>query len=328
MYKKILGIIVVLVGVLIVSIGYSSTVKLTNMTTKHVDVDLYGATALVLGATSGIGKGIAVRLAQAGANTISVGRNDLKGKVLLQQLVNVSKPTQKHEFYQTDLSMISNVNKLANDIIATTDRLDYIVLSQGVFQLSEIRTSEDLDIKLALHYYSRMAILNNLLPLLEKTHKNHDDTTDIRVLSVLSGGIHSVYGGVFEDTGLRENYSLINAANLAGYYNDLALDVFASKANFIGVVHTSPGFVDTSLGSNLGGVLQWVFKGLSTFFAKSIEECAEFMFEGLVGEEFKASGRVMIMDQYGGVGSLTNGHTDEAKKVVWEHTMEVFDRLK
>eukprot|EP01130_Rhizamoeba_saxonica_P012797 TRINITY_DN5438_c0_g1_i2.p1 TRINITY_DN5438_c0_g1~~TRINITY_DN5438_c0_g1_i2.p1 ORF type:complete len:225 (-),score=38.80 TRINITY_DN5438_c0_g1_i2:18-692(-) len=224
--------------------------------------------------------------------------------------------------------MISNVNKLANDIIATTDRLDYIVLSQGVFQLSEIRTSEDLDIKLALHYYSRMAILNNLLPLLEKTHKNHDDTTDIRVLSVLSGGIHSVYGGVFEDTGLRENYSLINAANLAGYYNDLALDVFASKANFIGVVHTSPGFVDTSLGSNLGGVLQWVFKGLSTFFAKSIEECAEFMFEGLVGEEFKASGRVMIMDQYGGVGSLTNGHTDEAKKVVWEHTMEVFDRLK
>ena len=50
------------------------------------DINLKGKTALVTGATKGLGRGAAIALAQVGANIIAVGRNisELKslGKII------------------------------------------------------------------------------------------------------------------------------------------------------------------------------------------------------------------------------------------------------
>ena len=42
------------------------------------DIDLKGKTALVTGATKGLGRGTAIAIAQAGGNIIAVGRNQLE----------------------------------------------------------------------------------------------------------------------------------------------------------------------------------------------------------------------------------------------------------
>ena len=39
------------------------------------DIDLKGKTALVTGATKGLGRGAAIAIAQAGGNIIALGRN-------------------------------------------------------------------------------------------------------------------------------------------------------------------------------------------------------------------------------------------------------------
>lgn len=42
-------------------------------------------------------------------------------------------------------------------------------------------------------------------------------------MSILSGGVHSPFQGYKTDPELKDTYSIKNAADMAGYYNDLFL---------------------------------------------------------------------------------------------------------
>ena len=59
---------------------------------------------------------------------------------------------------------------------------------------------QNLDQKLTLHYFGRMHFIHNLLPLLRRTateggceENKEDGNGSVRVLSVLSGGVHSPF---------------------------------------------------------------------------------------------------------------------------------------
>ena len=64
-------------------------------------------------------------------------------------------------------------------------------------------TAEGNDQKLTLHYWSRMALATELLPLLRAAPAG-----SARVVSILSGGVHSDYRGYKEDPELRNDYSI------------------------------------------------------------------------------------------------------------------------
>ena len=69
------------------------------------------------------------------------------------------------------------------------------------------------------------------------------------MLSILSGGVHSPYTNL-EDLSLRKSFSIANAANAAGFYNDLALDYLAAKEKEEGFnttfIHAAPGTIRTT----------------------------------------------------------------------------------
>ena len=95
------------------------------------------------------------------------------------------------------------------------------VVSQGIATMQGYTpTTEGVDVKLSLHYYSRMGFITSLLPALRRS-------TNPRVLSVLSAGMHKGSKELLTDLGLAHSYSLANAANAAGFYNDLGLDALA-----------------------------------------------------------------------------------------------------
>ena len=51
-----------------------------------------------------------------------------------------------------------------------------------------------------------------------------------RVMSILSAGVHSPYAKYAEDPELSQgSYSIKNAADAGGFYNDIFLDVFAER---------------------------------------------------------------------------------------------------
>jgi hypothetical protein len=122
-------------------------------------------------------------------------------------------------------------------------------------------TDEGIDNKLSLHYYGRMLFIRQLGDKLKQTALQQTDN-DVRVLSILSGGKHGSYTDV-TDLDLKRNFSLPNAANAAGFYNDLALDHLAREDAYlatadsaagdkrgISFIHACPGFVKTPWGKD------------------------------------------------------------------------------
>ncbi len=86
---------------------------------------LEGKTILVTGASSGIGRCIAIQISLAGANVIITGRNPQRLKETFQKLHSV-----KHEFIAADLSKESEIINLVKNLPA----LDGVVHSAGVIK--------------------------------------------------------------------------------------------------------------------------------------------------------------------------------------------------
>ena len=82
------------------------------------------------------------------------------------------------------------------------------------------------------------------------------------VLSVLSGGVHGPYKEYKTDPELKNNYSIKNAADFAGFYNDLVLDRMAEKNPSTNFVHASPGFVASNWGTEMPAYLRYPIRCL------------------------------------------------------------------
>ena len=79
--------------------------------------------------------------------------------------------------------------------------LDLLVLTQGMATVQGFTpTAEGLDQKLTLHYYSRVVLARALAPLLA-------ESSDARVLSVLSAGVHGAYTNYASDPELKSGCS-------------------------------------------------------------------------------------------------------------------------
>ncbi|KAH9150435.1 hypothetical protein AeNC1_019321, partial [Aphanomyces euteiches] len=103
-----------------------------------------------------------------------------------------------------------------------------------------------------------MAVIHEFLPVLQQSKHSP------RVLSILSGGNHSPYKQFHEDPELKKNYSLKNAADAAGYYNDLMLDAWSEKADNSGIAfaHSAPGVVATNSGTKMPWAIRLILKSL------------------------------------------------------------------
>lgn len=160
-----------------------------------------------------------------------------------------------------------------------------------------------------------MQFILGLLPLMNSSNSD----TGARVLSILSGGVHSPFIDR-NDLELRKNYSIGNAANAAGFYNDLGLDVLSSQNPSISFIHAAPGFVRTEWGKSFPSYLKNPLRLMQSTLAKSPEDCAKCMVQGLTSSRFspftnKQNGEtptnIHIMNEKGLSGSVTNAHTEE-----------------
>jgi hypothetical protein len=196
-------------------------------------------------------------------------------------------------------------------------------------------TAEGIDNKLALHYYGRVLFLRQLGDRLKQTALLKEDH-DVRVLNILSGGVHSAYKDP-TDLDLKKNYSLANAANAAGFYNDLAMDALSrddsylraagltgDKTRGISYIHAAPGFVQTTWGKDFPFYLTIPLR-VAQMFAKSPADCAKLMVDGMLSPERTGQG-FHIMGENGQTAKVTEAHTDAYRETVWAHTNELIDR--
>jgi NAD(P)-dependent dehydrogenase (short-subunit alcohol dehydrogenase family) len=285
---------------------------------------LAGRRAVVFGGTQGIGKALALRLAKGGAGVTIVGRNEKAGSEVIEALKEAG-PSGAHTFIKADLSLMRNAHAAAEELITASPRLDYVVFCQTKATIQgRTPTSEGIDEKLALNFYSRAYLTWLLTPVMERSADQHG--ADVRFLSVLSAGVHGVYSNYRTDPYLETSFSLKNAADAAGFYNDLFLDREATQHPKVTFAHAAPGFVDSNWGAEMPVALKATIRCIqATPLAKSADDCAELLVQGLIADRHR--GGLRLLNEHGDEARKTPEHTAEAVEHVSSATHKLLDPL-
>jgi NAD(P)-dependent dehydrogenase (short-subunit alcohol dehydrogenase family) len=291
--------------------------QLNGAREQNAMLNLAGKRAVVVGATSGIGRGIAERLVQAKMDVTVVGRESKRSEEVLKHLNSMAKANegQNINFVKCNCFLLSEVNRAVDEI--KQNPVDYLVMTQGMATIQGFTPSkeEGLDQKLALHVYSRAAFAGLLVPAMAQSN-------DPRVLSVLSAGVHSPYSSYKTDPELSQGqYSIKNAADAGGFYNDIVFDKLSEANPGINYFHACPGFVNTNWGTEMPGLLRFMIRGLQ-WMGRSRADCAEYMVRGMTNPEAKA-GSLHLLDQYGLESPKLTPLHSEAKDFVFEHIQKI-----
>jgi NAD(P)-dependent dehydrogenase (short-subunit alcohol dehydrogenase family) len=97
---------------------------------------LAGSTALVTGATSGIGRAIALQLAEMGADVVVHGRSAERGAKVAEEIQNAG---SKARFVAADLTDPDDVRRLA----AEAGPVDILINNAGVYKFGETADFDD-----------------------------------------------------------------------------------------------------------------------------------------------------------------------------------------
>ncbi|KAI1874205.1 uncharacterized protein JN550_002784 [Neoarthrinium moseri] len=202
-----------------------------------------GLVALFVGATSGIGQSTLQNFAQHAPSPriYSVARPQTVASHESQlAALRQSNPTAKLNLIQADASLVSEIDKVVNEIMQKETKLDLLVVSAG-FMAFEGRkdTREGLDPSMSTRYYCRQRAVQLLLPLLK-------NAASPRILSVLAGGLEAELNEKDLDLKNPRNWSFWNASVHAATMHTLSLERVARENPGLSIIHWLPGPVDTA----------------------------------------------------------------------------------
>ncbi|MFI3202320.1 MAG: SDR family NAD(P)-dependent oxidoreductase, partial [Eubacteriales bacterium] len=83
-------------------------------------------------------------MAKEGHQLLVHGRNAKKLENVKNELLPINSNIKT---YLADLSLLKNAENLAQEILATTDKIDVIINNAGVFVVDETTTEEGLDMR-------------------------------------------------------------------------------------------------------------------------------------------------------------------------------------
>tara|TARA_X000000368_G_scaffold67226_1_gene48412 strand:- start:5531 stop:6370 length:840 start_codon:yes stop_codon:yes gene_type:complete len=223
-------------------------------------------TIIVTGATDGIGLEAATKIAALGNRVGLVGRNPDKGVKAIEFIANLT-GNDKLDFFQADLSLVSEVNQLSKDIKNKYSELNVLLNNAGGANKSKIITSEGLERTFATNQMNYFVLTTNLMDMLSASENS-------RVVNVASNA-HIGASIDFENINAEKGYSFWKAYCISKLMNIMFTYKLAEMQDKVTVNVLHPGFVDTNIGGNEGSVIKRIVKFGSKLFARSVENGAD-----------------------------------------------------
>jgi NAD(P)-dependent dehydrogenase (short-subunit alcohol dehydrogenase family) len=159
-------------------------------------------TALVTGATDGVGRVVARELAKQGWRVLVHGRDRGRGEALVQE---IEKAGGSATFLAADLASLAEVRRLADEVRQQTDRLDLLINNAGIGTAGNApgrQTSADgHELRFAVNYLAGFLLTHLLLPLLKAAAQ---EKRGARIVNVASAGQQAID---FSDVMLTRGYS-------------------------------------------------------------------------------------------------------------------------
>jgi len=149
-------------------------------------------TVLITGATDGLGRYLTKRLAADGLRVLAHGRSSAKLDAVVAEAGGDVVPVR------ADLASLREVDQLADQVLAATDRLDVLVSNAGVgFGTGTREESADgIELRFAVNYLAGYRLTRKLLALLRSS-------APARIVNVASAGQEAID---FDDPMLTSSY--------------------------------------------------------------------------------------------------------------------------
>jgi NAD(P)-dependent dehydrogenase (short-subunit alcohol dehydrogenase family) len=205
--------------------------------------DLSGKLAVITGSNSGLGLGLATRLAAAGADVIMAIRNRTKGEAAVEQ-IRSTVPDAKLTIKQLDLASLASVKALGEELTAEGRPVDILLNNAGIMQPPQRETTADgFELQFGGNHLGHFALTGHLLPLLRAAGDAR--VTTLSSLAARMGGIN------FEDLQWEKRYNPTQAYSQSKSANlmfALELDRRSRQASW-GIMSNAahPGFAKTNL---------------------------------------------------------------------------------
>jgi NAD(P)-dependent dehydrogenase (short-subunit alcohol dehydrogenase family) len=228
---------------------------------------LAGKTAVITGATSGIGRATAVDFARRGARLLLVGRNEERAQETARAL-RTAAPRADFEILRGDFAAQAEVRRVGQELLGRIDRLDLLVNNHGVTLARRQTTPDGFEATFAINHLGYFHLTGLLLPRLRAT-------PGARIVSVASEA-HKFGALELDDLhserkyGAMRVYGKSKSANIL-FTRELARR-YGSPQLTINCVH--PGGVATNLGAGQGPLLS-ALQRVVMLFMKTPEQGAQ-----------------------------------------------------
>ena len=196
---------------------------------QNIPRRLEGKTALVTGSSSGIGRGIAIRFANEGANVVV---NYSKSKDLAEEtLREIDKTGAKSLGVRADVSQTEQVNNMVLQAVREFGRLDILANNAGIFveKAIEDTTDEIWDTVLGTNLKGAFLCSRRCVPEMSKTGKG-------KIINTAS------MDGLIAEPNIPA-YA-VSKAGIIGLTTSLALDLASKKINVNAI---APGQIQTPM---------------------------------------------------------------------------------
>ncbi|ROT47024.1 3-oxoacyl-[acyl-carrier-protein] reductase [Candidatus Cardinium hertigii] len=227
-------------------------------------MNLYGKTILITGASQGIGKAIAVKLAEAGGHIaftyLSANQSDIMN--LEETLRNLGVKTRG---FHLDVSDFTSTAKVVQDILQTFGSLDVLINNAGITRDNLLLRMSEADWDVVLNVNLKSVF--NMVKASMQTFLKQRNGSIINIASVV--GIRGNAG--------QANYAA-SKAGIIGFTKSIALELGSRniRANVI-----APGFIASAMTDKLSGPLQEVWKKNIPLnrigLPKDVADCALFL---------------------------------------------------
>ena len=146
-------------GAIRAAIGHRATERPTlEPVPKSRRID--GKVCLVTGANSGLGKAVAIDLAERGGRVLMACRS---GHPEAREEVKRRSNSGEVRMLKVDLADLSSVHRLCDELRATTPRIDIAVLNAGLMPRLASQSKQGFELMFAVHFLANRVLVGRLL---------------------------------------------------------------------------------------------------------------------------------------------------------------------
>ncbi|CAI0417267.1 unnamed protein product [Linum tenue] len=272
-------------------------------------IDAAGLTAIVTGATSGIGVDTTRVLALRGAHVVMAVRNVEAGKKLKESILKEI-PSAKIDVMQLELSSMASVRKFATEYIDSCLSLNILINNAGIMAPPFSLSPDGIELQFATNHVGHFLLTHLLLDTMKKTAR--ESNREGRIVIVSSDGHKFAYseGIRFDKINNEAEYNCYRA------YGEEGANITANSLH--------PGEIATNLGRNNGllnaisnSFIKYLLKTSSQGAATQIYVALHPQVKGVSGEFFKNSN----ISETG----TAPAQDEELAKQLWDFSMKLIN---